>query len=98
MDKVMQNWRGGGGGGEGRISYIMVEVQMTYKYCVVKSSDVSRYHLFLKILTDLQIGDRFKKTEISDNMFLSFMRNIFNNSRLELFIVLQPKVHSKDRK
>ena len=62
MHKVMQNLRGGGGGGG--ISYIMVEVQVTYKYCVVKSSDVSRDHLFLKILTDLQSGDRFKKTEI----------------------------------
>ena len=54
----MQNLRAGG------ISWIMVDVQVTYKYCVVKSSDVSRDHLFLKMLTDLQSGDRFKKTEI----------------------------------
>ena len=60
MDKVMQNLRGGGGG----ISCIMVEVQVTYKYSVVKSSDMSRDHLLLKILTDLQIGDGFKKTEL----------------------------------
>ena len=59
----MQNLKGGGGGG-GWISCIMVDVQVTYKYCVVKSSDVSRDHLFLKILTDLKIGDGFKKTEI----------------------------------
>ena len=58
MDKVLQNLRAGG------ISWIMVDVQVTYKYCVVKSSDVSRDHLFLKILTDLQIGDRFRETEI----------------------------------
>lgn len=58
MDKVLQNLRAGG------ISWIMVDVQVTYKYCVVKSSDVSRDHLFLKILTGLQIGGRFKKTEI----------------------------------
>ena len=58
--KLCKIWGGGGGG----ISYIMVEVQVTYKYCVVKSSDVSRDHLFLKMLTDLQSGDRFKKTEI----------------------------------
>ena len=58
MDKVLQNLRAGG------ISWIMVDVQVTYKYCVVKSSDVSRDHLFLTILTDLQIDDRFKKTEI----------------------------------
>ena len=54
----MQNLIGGG------ISCIMIDVQVTYKYCVVKSSDVSRDHLFLKILTDLKIGDGFKKTEI----------------------------------
>ena len=58
MDKVLQNLRAGG------ISWIMVDVQVTYKYCVVKSSDVSRDHLFLKILTGLQIGGMFKKTEI----------------------------------
>ena len=60
----MQNLRGGSGGGGGGISCIMVEVQVTYKYSVVKSSDMSRDHLFLKILSDLQIGDGFKKTEI----------------------------------
>lgn len=54
----MQNLRAGG------ISWIMVDVQVTYKYCVVKSSDASRDHLFFKILTGLQIGGRFKKTEI----------------------------------
>ena len=59
--KLCKIWEGGRGGG---ISCIMVEVQVTYKYSVVKSSDMSRDHLFLKILSDLQIGDGFKKTEI----------------------------------
>ena len=47
------------------LSWIIVDVQVTYKYCVVKSSDMSRDHFFfLKMLNDLQIGDGFKKTEI----------------------------------
>ena len=43
----MQNLRGLWGGGGG-ISCIMVDVQVTYKYSVVKSSDMSRDHFFLK--------------------------------------------------
>ena len=37
-----------GGGGGGQVSCILVDVQMTYKHCVVKSSDMSRDHFFLK--------------------------------------------------
>ena len=42
---------------------------LKYNYRFSKSRDISREHFFLKILINWQIGDGFKKKEISNNIF-----------------------------
>lgn len=42
---------------------------LKYNYRFSKSRDISREYFFLKILINWQIGDGFKKKEISNNIF-----------------------------
>ena len=42
---------------------------LKYNYRFSKSRDISQEHFFLKILINWQIGDGFKKKELSNNIF-----------------------------